>query len=155
MKLIGLGAGAALLVLVIGACGGDDPPPPPPRTPEYAGQSCAAPTDCYPNLEAGALQGEVQCLTRVPGGYCTHLCETDDDCCAVPGECQTGFKQVCAPFESTGQMMCFLSCERPDLHDLPDGGVLDDTGYCQAYASPELRCRSTGGGSKNRKVCVP
>src|SRR5947209_5988977 len=78
---------------------------------EQTGQACKVATDCYPGLEAGALKGEVQCLDRVANGYCTHLCQTDADCCAVSGECKTGFKQVCGPFESTGQMMCFLSCE--------------------------------------------
>src|SRR5215470_16072534 len=85
------------------------------RGPENTGQGCAAPTDCYPGLEAGALKGEVQCLDRVTGGYCTHVCETDADCCAVPGECKSGFKQVCSPFESTGLKMCFLSCEDSDV----------------------------------------
>lgn len=132
-----------------------------PRGSELVGQSCKAPTDCYPGLDGGAVKGAVQCLTRVTNGYCTHLCATDADCCAVPGECKTGFKQVCAPFESTGQMMCFLSCEGADLHAAPDAGadsgapVLDETVYCQTYASTEFICRSTGGGKNNRKVCVP
>ena len=60
---------------------------------ENAGSSCAAPTDCYPNVDGGALNGAVQCLTRVPGGYCTHLCQSDADCCAVPGECVGNFRQ--------------------------------------------------------------
>jgi hypothetical protein len=126
---------------------------------ELVGQACKAPTDCYQQLEGAAVKGEVQCLTRVTNGYCTHLCTSDADCCAVPGECKTGFKQVCAPFESTGLNMCFLSCEDGDLHAAPDAGagapVLDSTVYCQTYASTELICRSTGGGRNNRKVCVP
>lgn len=153
MKLVNAGASAAVIALLVGACGGGGEPSPA-RT-EYVGQSCAEPAECYPGIDAGALRGDVECLARVPGGYCTHLCETDADCCAVPGECKTGFKQVCAPFESTGKMMCFLSCERGDLHPAADGSELDDTQYCRAYASPEFGCRSTGGGSKNRKVCVP
>jgi hypothetical protein len=124
----------------------DDPPPP-----EYAGQSCAQPAECYSNLDAGALKGEVQCLTRVQDGYCTHLCQTDADCCAVPGECPGGRTQVCAPFESTGQMMCFLSCESADVSaaGVPEGE------YCQRFAHPAFNCRSSGGGKDNRKVCVP
>ena len=146
-------AGAALamttviFVLVpLAACGDDDPPPA-----ENAGQSCAAPAECYPNVEAGALRGEVQCLTRVTGGYCTHLCQTDADCCAVPGECSGGRAQVCSPFESTGQMMCFLSCEGADTSaaGVPEGE------YCQRFAHPAFGCRSSGGGKANRKVCVP
>jgi len=126
---------------------------------EQAGQSCKVAADCYPNLDGGATKGAVQCLDRVTGGYCTHLCATDADCCAVPGECLTGFKQVCAPFESTGQMMCFLSCEDEDLHAAPDAGAdaaaLDGSTYCATYGNKQLSCRSTGGGKKNRKVCLP
>lgn len=159
MKLMHLGAGLILLVSIVTACGGSESAPPPPadagRTPEQIGQACKLPADCYPEIDGGALRGEVECLTRVPAGYCTHLCQTDADCCAVPGECKTGFKQVCAPFESTGKMMCFLSCEQKDAKPAPDGGTLDDTAYCTTYASADFSCRSSGGGSKNRKVCVP
>jgi len=95
----------------------------------------------------------VQCLDRVPNGYCTHLCATDADCCAVPGECRTGIKQVCAPFESTGLMMCFLSCETADV--AADAGTTDPTVFCQRFANAAFGCRSTGGGAKNRKVCLP
>lgn len=153
---------------VAAACGGSDdakvestPSDAGARTPENTGKSCAGPVDCYPGIDAGALQGEVQCLDRVTGGYCTHLCKTDADCCAVPGECDTNLRQVCAPFESTGLMMCFLSCEEEDVEKAPDAGVvadggeLDDTIFCQTYASSSFKCRSSGGGSKNRKVCVP
>lgn len=127
-------------------------------SPEQTGQTCKAATDCYPGLEAGALKGAVQCLDRVTNGYCTHLCTTDADCCAVPGECRTGLKQVCAPFESTGQNMCFLSCEDSDLKSAPDAGPEAGTGadaYCHAFASTAFGCRSTGGGKNNRKVCLP
>src|SRR5690242_4439974 len=79
---------------------------------EQVGQPCATPSDCYPGLqEAGSLRGAVQCITKVPGGYCSHLCAQDSDCCAVPGECRSGFPEVCAPFENTSTMYCFLSCE--------------------------------------------
>jgi hypothetical protein len=158
----------------VGACGGsDDDKVPPPAAdasttnPENTGQTCKAPADCYPGLDAGTLQGEVQCLDRVTGGYCTHLCKTDSDCCAVPGECRGNLKQVCSPFESTGQMMCFLSCEEEDIEAAPkpdagsadagsaDAGPLDDSLFCTTYASSAFRCRSSGGGSRNRKVCVP
>jgi hypothetical protein len=34
-------------------------------------------------------------------------------------------------------------------------GGLESTSYCQHYADAAFGCRSTGGGSENRKVCVP
>jgi len=91
-------------------------------------------------------------LDRVPNGYCTHHCAADADCCAVPGECHANVAEVCAPFESTGEMTCFLSCEDADLKAF---GFTDSTAFCQQYANAAFICRSTGGGSKNRKVCVP
>ncbi len=124
--------------------------------PEQTGSSCTAPSQCYPGVaDAGALKGTVLCLDRVSGGYCTHTCASDGDCCAATGECRTGFKQVCAPFESTGQQMCFLSCEDSDIKNALGGGTMDATAYCQQYANRLMGCRSTGGGSKNRKVCLP
>jgi hypothetical protein len=135
------------------ACSDDDPPA---RPVEQTGSSCTAPSQCYPGVaDAGALKGAVVCLDRVPGGYCTHECTSDADCCAVPGECKTGFKQVCSPFESTGKQYCFLSCESDDIKAATDGGTTDSTLYCQTYANKALGCRSSGGGSANRKVCVP
>ncbi len=129
------------------ACGDDDPPPA-----ENVGTACASAAECYPGLqEAGTLKGAVQCLTRVPNGYCTHLCQADTDCCAVAGECPGGRAQVCGPFESTGQQMCFLSCEAADVSR---AGETDPNVYCQKYANAAFNCRSTGGGAKNRKVCV-
>ncbi len=113
---------------------------------ENVGAACEAPGECFPDVEQrDAIQGEIICLGDVPGGYCTHLCTTDADCCAVEGECETGLTQVCAPFQSTGMMMCFLSCEN----------VSDDAAYCEERAHPSFGCRSTGGGSMNRRVCVP
>lgn len=122
------------------ACGG---------TSEQAGQPCAQASECYPTIDPAKIKGAIQCLDRVPGGYCTHLCTTDADCCAVQGECIGNHPQVCAPFESTGMMMCFLSCEGSDL-----GGV-EEGAYCAQYAGDAFGCRSTGGGSKNRKICSP
>ena len=129
------------------------------RSPEFTGSACKAPTDCYGTLDAAALKGAPRCIDKVTNGYCTHLCTTDADCCAVPGECKTGFKQVCAPFESTGEKYCFLSCEPADIAAAPDAGAGDagDPGssYCVNNASSEFGCRSTGGGAENRKVCLP
>lgn len=140
-----------LLTLLAGliACSNSNQPGPV----ENAGTSCTTASQCYPTLDAGALKGAVDCLTKVSGGYCTHLCTSDADCCAVPGECRTGFAQVCAPFESTGQMRCFLSCEAKDI--AASGTGVDDSTYCRNYASAAFGCRSTGGGSANRKVCLP
>jgi hypothetical protein len=95
----------------------------------------------------------------VTNGYCTHLCTTDADCCAVEGECRTGLKQVCAPFESTGEKYCFLSCESADIAAANDAGATDagtdEQNYCHKNISTEFTCRSTGGGAANRKVCLP
>jgi hypothetical protein len=153
---------AILAVLTTGAaaCGdddgggdGDDGD----ESPEQTGKSCMVATDCYPDVDPGELSGAAQCLDRVRGGYCTHLCETDDDCCAAEGECDTDLRQVCSPFESTGQRMCFLSCEGSDLRapDASTSGDVDEQEFCQREASTEFICRSSGGGAENRKVCVP
>ena len=99
--------------LLIGfACNGGDNDD---TSPDYAGEACAAADECYDEVEPGTLQGEAFCLDRVEGGYCTHQCQSDADCCAVEGECRSDFPQVCSPFESTGMMMCFLSCESADI----------------------------------------
>ncbi|MBI4705966.1 MAG: hypothetical protein HY744_33150 [Deltaproteobacteria bacterium] len=115
---------------------------------DQTGQTCKAPADCYAGVAPQDIQGEVKCLDRVEGGYCTHLCKGDGDCCAAKGECEAGDRQVCGPFESTGLMMCFISCEDEDL----DGG--DPEAFCREIHR-DFICRSTGGGSENRKVCVP
>lgn len=133
-------AAVAFTALAAYACGG---------TAEQAGQPCTTADDCYPDIDPSTIQGTVQCLDKVPGGYCTHLCTTDADCCAVSGECPGNHPEVCAPFESTGMMMCFLSCEASDL------GGLDEASYCSQYAGADFGCRSTGGGSQNRKICSP
>lgn len=108
------------------------------------GNSCDVVDDCYPEVDHDELSGTVVCLDRVEAGYCTHECQTDEDCCAADGECaDDAAPQVCAPFESTGRRMCFLSCEgQPDS-------------YCSEELSKDFGCRSTGGGSDNRKICSP
>ena len=98
------------------------------------------------------IVGEVACLTKVTGGYCTHLCAQDGDCCAAPGECTTGHPEVCSPFENQPEKYCFLSCEQADVSA---AGMTDSTAYCQKYASSSFGCRSTGGGAQNRKICAP
>ena len=124
---------------------------------EQTGSACTTPAGCYPGVAAdagdgGTLRGTALCLDRVPGGYCTHTCTSDSDCCAVSGECKTGFPQVCSPFESTGQKMCFLSCENTVLASVDAG---DSASFCATNANSAFACRSSGGGSSNRKVCVP
>jgi hypothetical protein len=139
----------ALTCSALPACGDDDDGN---DGPTNTGQACASVDQCYPGIMQDTLEGEAECLDRVEGGYCTHHCTQDSDCCAVPGECPDNHAQVCGPFESTGEMYCFLSCEDADLEaaKLSDGDQ-----YCQTYASAAFHCRSTGGGSENRKVCLP
>ena len=72
------------------------------RPPEQTGSACEVDGDCFPDVADGELQGEPLCLTRVRDGYCTHTCETDDNCCAVEGECKTDLAQVCSPFHHVG-----------------------------------------------------
>lgn len=139
----------------VGGCGSDDDGGGDTTTttggsPEQTGAICEVPSDCYPDVADGELVGEALCLTEVRGGYCTHSCASDDDCCAAEGECETDLEQVCSPFQSTGDMMCFLSCEADDIPD-----DRDEQAYCQEEASRDFICRSSGGGSNNRKICVP
>ncbi len=141
---------AAALLLLFGfvACGGDDGAPAATNT----GQACSSVDQCYPGVKDGDLLGEAVCLDRVEGGYCTHHCTQDSDCCAAAGECSGNHAEVCGPFESTGEMYCFLSCE---AEDYAATSITDADLYCRTYAGAAFHCRSTGGGSKNRKVCVP
>lgn len=141
------GIGLSLALVLGTSCSDGDPGDS--SSPDQAGEACVAPDECYPDVEPGALLGDPICLDRVEGGYCTHLCQTDADCCAVEGECRSEFPQVCAPFENTGMMMCFLSCEAADIGDADEGA------FCQEQVHPAFGCRSTGGGATNRKVCVP
>ena len=138
----------ALACALASACGGSNGDTGPTET----GQACRVAADCYPGVDVASIQGEVSCLDRVPNGYCTHACVTDSDCCAATGECPFGYPEVCSPFESSGETSCFLSCERADLER---AGLTDSTVFCQKYANASFICRSSGGGSANRKVCVP
>lgn len=131
-------------------------------SPEPTGSTCQMPSDCYAGLDTSELAGDVACIDKVEDGYCTHECETDDDCCAVEGECKTGFKQVCASFENSDVKYCFLSCEEEDL--VPAAGGMTGAGgaiavdaneYCEREAHPRFLCRSTGGGAENRRACLP
>ncbi len=144
LRIVAVRTAASFVIAVLagwasGACREDD------SADEQAGHACEVPDDCYPDVEdPGVIQGEITCLDRVPGGYCTHLCETDDDCCAAEGECRSGYPQVCAPFESTGMRMCFLSCEDENL------GEYDADGYCHEFANRAFGCSPTCCGSEHR-----
>ncbi|HEX8790571.1 MAG TPA: hypothetical protein VF765_06435 [Polyangiaceae bacterium] len=127
----------------------------PSRPPQQTGSSCTTTTNCYPGIDAATLKGTATCLTQLQGGYCTHTCTSDSDCCAVPGECPSGFTEVCAPLESAPQTYCFLSCSSTAIAAAPNGGTTDPTAYCQSFANPTFTCRSTGGGSANQKFCGP
>jgi hypothetical protein len=143
-------ASVTILLACVG-CGSDNKPAPGTTN---TGQSCATASQCYPGVaDAQALRGGAAvCMPDFANGYCTHHCVTDADCCAVPGECGANVVEVCGPFESTNEMYCFLSCEDAALSAM---GMTDSNAYCQRYANPDFICRSTGGGSQNRKVCVP
>ena len=120
--------------------------------PTNTGQACASVDPCYPGVKDGDLLGDAVCLDKVTGGYCTHECTKDSDCCAAAGECPDAHSEVCAPFESTPEKYCFLSCEDADV----DATTLADADqYCKTYAGSTFGCRSTGGGSQNRKICMP
>jgi hypothetical protein len=138
----------ALGLLALVGCSDDDDGPPPTNT----GQACKSVDSCYPGVKEGELLGDAVCLDKVTGGYCTHHCTQDSDCCAAVGECNGNHSEVCGPFESTGEMYCFLSCEDADLEAVK---VTDADVYCHTYATAAFTCRSTGGGSANRKVCMP
>jgi hypothetical protein len=98
------------------------------------GQPCTSASQCYPGIDAAALQGTATCLTSITNGYCTHTCTTAADCCAVSGECKSGYKEVCAPFESNPTTYCFLSCDPADI-TASGNDNMDPTTYCQKYAS--------------------
>jgi len=133
-----------------GGVGGDD-------RPEDTGAACVVADDCYDTVvDRTSIKGTITCMDRVRGGYCTHTCTEDTECCAAEGECEPGFAEVCSPFESTGDKMCFLSCEAEDLVPAPgEPEPVDEQEYCQRRAGKDFICRSSGGGTENRKVCVP
>jgi hypothetical protein len=98
----GIFAAVALISLLVAACGDDDD-----GTPTNTGQACKAVDQCYPGVKEGELLGEAVCLTDVEGGYCSHLCTQDSDCCAAEGECTGNHAEVCSPFESNDDKYCF------------------------------------------------
>jgi hypothetical protein len=117
------------------------------------GTACTSAANCYSGLDAAALHGQVVCLTQLQNGYCSHACQTDADCCAVPGECPAGFKEICAPLQSVPQTYCFLSCDPANIP--ASAGTTDPNTFCQRFANAGFTCRSTGGGANNKKFCGP
>jgi hypothetical protein len=165
MKILGfvIAASFAFVLAVVAACssgsgtsGGSSSGSGSGGTTNTTGQSCTSASQCYPLVDGAAVHGTVTCLTQgIPSGYCTHTCTQNSDCCAVPGECPYGNPEICAPFESTGQKYCFLSCAASVISSLPDAGTTDPTTYCQRYANASFTCRSTGGGAQNQQFCGP
>ncbi|HVR00673.1 MAG TPA: hypothetical protein VMT47_00950 [Polyangia bacterium] len=137
---------AAFALLLVGCSAGSAAPP--------AGHHCTKDADCYVGLDGGGLQGTIMFLTNLTGGYCTHTCTTDSNCCAVAGERPAGIKEVCAPLESAGQTYCCVSCAASDVGTTYDGGASDTT-FCHSAAGSTFTCRSTGGGAANKKFCGP
>jgi hypothetical protein len=117
---------------------------------EHVGQACSRAEQCYADVKPELRGGAAVCLTRVRGGYCTHPCSTDSDCCAVDGECPGGLRQVCAPFESTKSKLCFIACTAAEGEEDEE----DEADACRSVNDAFI-CRSSGGGSQNRKICVP
>jgi hypothetical protein len=155
LQTVALASGLGTFVFV--GCGGEDSVDGRP-TDGVTGAACETAEDCYPNVTPEDLSGDAVCSERVQGGYCTHECESDDDCCGAEGECLAGVHQVCSPFESSEAMTCFLSCEEEDLDAAADDWEVppeDESDYCQRGAGESFICRSSGGGTDNRKICVP
>ena len=92
--------------------------------------SCSEPADCSVPADAEAV-----CLDKGGDGFCSWLCSTDEDCQTDTGSGSDGY--LCASFEDEAARYCLISCEE-DADACPDG----------------LTCRSSGGGSENRKVCA-
>lgn len=99
------------------------------------GALCLAVEDCFPEIDH-ALLGTVFCEDKFEDGYCTHTCETDEDCCAIDGECAPRIAHVCTP----------LADDETDAL-----GGADPAAYCFMGAG----CRSSGGGSENCDICLP
>jgi len=99
-------------------------------------EACEQPEHCEDVVPEGAT---AECVEKTDGGFCSWSCDTDPDC---DGDLDDEWTFVCAPFESTPGMYCFPACaedEDEDTADCPDG----------------YGCRSSGGGSDNRKICFP
>lgn len=132
---------APWFLLLAAACNGgsnddDDDDDDGPATIEGVYRACAVVEDC----QLDHVETPV-CIDKGGSGYCTWECLEDADCDET-AEQSEGFDLVCASFESEAEQYCFPSCE-----------VVPDTGG--DGCPPGFGCRSTGGGSNNRKVCFP
>ncbi len=134
----------ATLAIVAGSLGFACAPPPGPQT----GTICVVAEDCYPGIDH-ALLGTVFCEDKFENGYCTHTCETDEDCCKYDEECAAGLAYVCTPLSEDKTKRCWISCEASDLGDA------DPAAHCLMFAGAGAGCRSSGGGSDNRDICAP
>jgi len=99
-------------------------------------QSCEAPEDCEVPESVDAV-----CVDKSGAGFCTWECEVDVDCDEAE-EADFDFDYGCASFESEDALYCFPMCNS-DADDPED------------ECPPAMTCRSTGGGSDNRKICFP
>jgi len=125
MKPVTIGILIGLLALT--GCSKNDPA-------EDAYQACEEPADC------DSPEGrDPVCLEKSDEGFCSWECDADTDCEEASDDL---FEYVCASFESELQLYCFPACaeEAEDAEDECPAG---------------MNCRSTGGGSNNRKICFP
>lgn len=99
--------------------------------------ACGGPEDCDVPEDVDAV-----CLDKSGEGFCSSECGVDDDCdYAEETEEGADYDFVCASFESENGLFCFPACVdgAEEGEECPGG----------------MTCRSTGGGSDNRKICFP
>ena len=103
---------------------------------EFVYEGCEVADDCAEYIPDSATP---VCLDKSGQGFCSWECAVDADCADDPNE---DFAYVCSSFESTDGLYCFPSCNEDSD---------SETDVC-----PEgFGCRSTGGGSDNRRICFP
>ncbi len=117
---------AGLLLMAFMGCGGS-------KDADEVYLTCEVPEDC--DVPDGA---DAACIDKSGEGFCTWECQSDEDCVEAS---DTDFDFVCASFESELTLYCFPACD----------SEAEDAEACP----PSMSCRSTGGGSNNRKVCFP
>jgi hypothetical protein len=140
-----LGSIPFVVTVVAAGCSGSSSSPP-----ATTSSACTSAAQCYPGVDAGALQGTPACLTTVGNGYCTHTCSSNADCCSGPDHCAAeGIKEICGSFESSGATYCFVSCATADL----PAGTTDASAFCARTVGGSASCRSSGGGSAPTKFC--
>ena len=89
--------------------------------------ACAADAEC--TAPSGS---DPACVQADATSFCTWTC-ADDDMCE-----SSDATLLCASFEENPDLYCFPSCNEAD-DSCPDG----------------FTCRSTGGGTNQRRVCYP